>query len=110
MLIGSHQKLKNHDLCVTVDGKQLSRVSLVRYLGLHIDENLSWYQHTASVIQIAYSRIHCLNHLRPLPADLLARLYRVFVLLIPAGLLQHSMDTIICATFQAFGEASFEVQ
>ena len=38
MLIGCHQKLRNHDLCVTVDGKQLSRVSSVRYLGLHIDE------------------------------------------------------------------------
>ena len=82
MLIGSHQKLRNHDLCVTVDGKQLSRVSSVRYLGLHIDENLSWHQHTASVIQRVYSRIHCLiNRLRPLPADL-AKLYRVFVLLI----------------------------
>ena len=46
MLIGSHQKLRNHNLCVTVsvDGKQLSRVSSVRYLGLHIDENLSWHQ------------------------------------------------------------------
>ena len=52
----------------------------VRYLGLHIDEKLSWHQHTASVIQRAYSRIHCLNRLRPLPADLLAKLYRIFVL------------------------------
>ena len=80
MLIGSRQKLRNHDLCVTVDGKQLSRVSSVKYLGLHIDENLSWHQHTASVIQRVYSRVHCLNRLRPLPAGLLGKLYRVFVL------------------------------
>ena len=55
-------------------------MSSVRYLGLYIDEHLSWHQHTANVIQRVSSRIHCLNHLRPLPADLLAKLYRVFVL------------------------------
>ena len=79
MLIGSRQKLRNYDLCITVDGKQLSRVPSVRYLGLHIDENLSWHQHTANVIQRVYSRIHSLNHLCPLPADL-AKLYHAFVL------------------------------
>ena len=80
MLIGSCQKLRNHDLCISVDGKQLSRVSSVKYLGLHIDENLSWHQHTANVVQRVYSRIHCLNHLCPMPIELLAKLYLVFVL------------------------------
>jgi len=87
MLIGSHQKLRNYDLCVTVDGKQLSRVSSAKYFGLHIDENLSWHQHTANVTQRAYYRIHCLNCLHPLPADLLAKLYRVFLLAGHTGLL-----------------------
>ena len=80
MLIGSRQRLRNHDLCISVDGKQLSRLSSVKYLGLHIDENLSWHQHTVNVVQRVYSRIHCLNHLCPLPIELLAKLYRVFVL------------------------------
>ena len=80
MLIGSRQRLRNHDLCISVDGKQLSRLSSVKYLGLHIDENLSWHQHTANVVQRVYSRIHCLNRLRPLPIELLAKLYHVFVL------------------------------
>ena len=71
MLMGSRQKLRNHDLFVTVRGKQLSRVSSVRYLGLHIDENLSWNQHSADVVQRVYSRILCLNCLHPLPVDLL---------------------------------------
>ena len=52
----------------------------VRHLGLHIDENLLWYQHKANVIQRVYSRIHCLNCLHPLPADLLAKLYCIFVI------------------------------
>ena len=80
MLISSRQKLRNHDLSISVDGKQLSRVSSVKHLGLHIDENLSWHQHTANFVQRAYSRIHCLNRLHPLPIDLHAKLYRVFVL------------------------------
>ena len=79
MLIGSRQKLRNHNLSISVDGKQLSCVSSVnyKYLGLHIDEILSWHQHTANVVQRVYSRIHCLNRLCPLPTDLLAKFYRV---------------------------------
>ena len=80
LLTDSCQRLRNYDLCINVGGKQLSHVSSVKYLGLHIDEKLSWYQHTANVVQRIYSRIHCLNHLRPLPIELLAKLYHVFVL------------------------------
>ena len=80
VLIGSRQKLRNYDLSISVDGKQLSRVSSVKYLDLHIDENLSWHQHTANVVQRVYSRIHCLNHVCPLPIELLAKLYLAFVL------------------------------
>ena len=80
MLIGPCQKLRNNDLRITADGKQLSRVSSVKYLGLHLDEHLTWYQHIASVLQRIYSRITCLYHLRPLPAALLSKLYSVFVL------------------------------
>ena len=54
MLIGSHQKLRNHDLCVTVDGKQLSCVSSIRYLGLHIDENLLWHQVLFKELTLGY--------------------------------------------------------
>ena len=77
MLIGSRQKVRDKDLCINADGKQLSRVSTVRYLGLHIDEFLTWNQHTANVLQRVYSRILCLYRLRPLPAELLSELYHV---------------------------------
>ena len=92
MLIGSRQRLRNHDFCISVDGKQLSCVSSVKYLGLHIDKNLSWHHHTANVVQRVYSRMHCLNHLRLLPTDLLAKLHRVLCYPLWCG-----MDTIICA-------------
>ena len=41
MLIGFRQKLRNYDLSISVDGKQFSRVSSVKYLDLHTDENLA---------------------------------------------------------------------
>ena len=41
-MVGSHQKLQNHDLNVTIDGRPLSHVSSFRYLGLYIDENSTW--------------------------------------------------------------------
>ena len=80
MLVGSCQKLRNHDLSVTIDGRQLSRVSSIRYLGLYIDEHLSWQRHTEYVFRRVLSRVHCLYRLCPLPNVLLGRLYRTFVL------------------------------
>jgi len=88
----SCQKLRGNDLHVTVDGKQLSRVSSVKYLGLHLDEHLTWHQHMANVLQRVYSRVHCLYRLHPLPAALLSRLYSVFVLPIWYG--HHNLCNI----------------
>ena len=80
MLVGSRQKLHNHDLNFTVDGRPLSCVSSFKYLGLHIDENLTWHDHASNVLWRVLSRVHCLYRLNPIPDDLLCRLYRVFVL------------------------------
>jgi len=77
----SHQKLRNHDLCVTVNGKQLSRVSSVRYLGLHIDENLSWHQHIAMLFREFTLGYFVLIVYIPCPQTFLQN-YIVFVLLI----------------------------
>ena len=46
MLVGSQHKLQNHDLSVSIDGWSLSCVSSFNYLGLSIDENLTWHEHT----------------------------------------------------------------
>ena len=80
MLVGSRQKLQNRDLKVTIDERPLSRVSSFRYLGLFIEESLTWREHTTSVLQRVLSRVHCLYRLNPIPKDLLGRLYSVFVL------------------------------
>jgi len=81
MLVGSRQKLRNHDLNVTapnvtapnvtenvtVDGRPLSRVSSFKYLRLYIDENLTWHNHTSNVLQRVLSRVRCLYRLNPIP-------------------------------------------
>ena len=74
MLAGSRQKLQNRDLNITVDGWPISRISSFKYLGLCVDQNLTWQDHTMSVLQKVLSRIHCL------PDNLLGKLYRVFAL------------------------------
>ena len=78
MLVGSRQKLQNHDFNVTVDGKPLSHVSSFKYLGLYIDEYLTWREYTKSVLQRIY--LDYIYHLNPIPKDLLGKLYSIFVL------------------------------
>ena len=80
MLIGSRQKLQNHELCITVGSTQLSRVPFFRYLGIYIDETLSWQGQTQKLYQRVQSRVHCLYRLRPLPDGLMGKLYHTFVL------------------------------
>jgi len=97
MLIDSRQKLRNYDLCVTVDGNQLSCVSSVRYLGLHIDETC----HGIS-IQQTLLREFTLEYI-VLTIYILCLLtfllnYTVF-LFYPYRIIVMYMDTIICATF-----------
>ena len=80
MLIGSWQKLQDSDLCVSINGRQLSRVPSLKYLGVYIDEHLTWQKHTQYVYQRVQSRLHCLYHLCPLSDTLLGRLYCAFIL------------------------------
>ena len=58
MLVGSCQKLQNRDLNVTFDRRSLARVSSFKYLGLYIDENFTWHEHTTSVLQRVISGVH----------------------------------------------------
>ena len=45
MLIGSHQRVANKELCVSIGGNVLTQVNSVRYLGVLIDPVLSWTLH-----------------------------------------------------------------
>ena len=80
MLIGSRQKLRDSDLCINISRKQLCRVLFLKYLGVYIDENLTWQKHTQYGYQRVQSRLHCLYRLCPLSNELLGKLYCAFVL------------------------------
>ena len=82
MLVGSRQKLQNHDLNITIDCWPISHVSSFKYSGLYVDENVTLQDHTMSVLQRVLCKIHCLYRLNPVPDNFLGKLYRVFVLTI----------------------------
>ena len=48
MLIGSHQRMADKVLSVSIGGNVLTQVNSVRYLGVLIDPVLSWTLHVRS--------------------------------------------------------------
>jgi len=67
-------------LHIIINDRQLSQVPSFKYLGVYIDENLTWQKHTRYVYQRVQSRLHCLYCLCPLSNALLGKLYCTFVL------------------------------
>ena len=45
MLIGSCQKLKDHNVSILIGGRPLPRVISTKYLGVIIDQHLTWQCH-----------------------------------------------------------------
>ena len=50
MLIGSRQRIANKSLSVSIGGTLLAQLNSVRYLGVIIDNTLSWTLHISSVV------------------------------------------------------------
>ena len=50
MLIGSRQRIANKSLNVSIGGTLLAQVNSVRYLGVLIDNTLSWTLHISNVV------------------------------------------------------------
>ena len=67
MLIGSWQKLRNRSVSVSINGKALASVTNTRYLGVLIDQYLTWKLNVANVLKWIRSKLYSLYHLRPLP-------------------------------------------
>ena len=61
-------------------GRALASVTSTRYLGVLIDQDLTWKLHVANVLKQIRSKLYALYRLRPSPAHLLFRLYQAFVL------------------------------
>ena len=89
----------------TLVGRLLLRFLIrTKYLGIYIDQFLTWQKHTEYILQRIRGKVHCLNRLRPLSGSILFRLYCGFILPIfdycdtvwspPTALLSKSMERI----------------
>ena len=80
MLIGSWQKLRNQSVSVSINGKPLASVTSTHYLGVLIDQHLTWKSHVDNVLKRIRCKLYALYRLKPLLGHLLFRLYQAFVL------------------------------
>ena len=83
MLIGSQQKMTREAreaLSITAQDIQLSRVSTARYLGVTVDDTLSWNQHTHSLCLSLSHKIRVLGRVSKFGTkDLLDTMYRTSI-------------------------------
>jgi hypothetical protein len=81
MLIGTYQLIrKMPHLNIHIDNQPLRQVSVAKYLGMFIDQNLKWNEHIDSMTKKISSKIGVLRSLRRIvPIDTLKLLYNAIV-------------------------------
>ncbi len=82
MLIGTYQALQQMlDIRVHIDNEPLKRVSVAKYIGIYIDENLKWNVHIDNIIPKICAKIGGLRSLRKIiPRATLKLLYNAILL------------------------------
>ena len=79
MLIGSRQRIGHQHMAVNIAGIPLHHATVVRYLGLYIDQHLTWQQHIDHVVSKARAQLYHLRHLH-LSAYLFGLMYQIFII------------------------------
>ena len=87
MIIGTLPRLNQLDsspestpYAIVVDGQEVTRVKLLKYLGLMVDDKLVWDQHIDYVFSKIISGIGILKRIRHfIPMDSLLLLYNTFI-------------------------------
>ena len=79
MLIGSRQRIGHQHMAVNIAGIPLHHATVVRYLGLYIDQHLTWQQHIDHVASKARAQLYHLRHLH-LSAYLFGLMYQIFII------------------------------
>jgi hypothetical protein len=77
-LFGPNQALKNiNGLQITLKGEQITRAKdPIKFLGIHIDEQLSWKCHIKKLFSKIFRAIFCINRVKNiLPFGVLKSLY-----------------------------------
>ncbi len=82
MLISRHQALqKMLDMRVHIDNEPLKRVSVAKYIGMYIDENLKWNVHIDNIVAKISAKIGVLRSLsKIIPTATLKLFYNASVL------------------------------
>ena len=78
MLIGSRQRIGHQHMAVNIAGIPLCHVTVVRYLGLYIDQHLTWQQRIDHVPK-ARAQLYNLQRLH-LSAYLFGLMYQIFII------------------------------
>ena len=65
VLFGTGSRLATANLSVNIDGKELTRVAEYKYLGVFLDESLSWNAHVNYLTSKVSERIGILGRTRP---------------------------------------------
>ncbi len=82
MQIGNYQYIaKIPNLLIHANNEPLKKVSITKYLGIYIDENLKWDEHINVMIPTISAKIGILRSLRRIvPIDTLKLLYNAIIL------------------------------
>ena len=81
VLFGTGSRLATANLSVNIDGKELTRVAEYKYLGVILDESLSWNAHVNDLISKVSKRIGILGRTRrSISMHTAGIIYRSFIL------------------------------
>ena len=83
MLLGTAYKTKNANVSrsIHLDGCQLTRITNTKFLGMTIDESLTWKPHIENVCKLCSRSLGVLNKVKYfLPKNSLYQLYCSFIL------------------------------
>ena len=80
MVVGSRQRVGNQHLSVVIDNKPIRNVYVAKYLGVQIDQCLTWRNHVDYVLSKARRKWYCIKHLQWMSSYLFGLLYQVFII------------------------------
>ena len=80
MLVGSCQRISGKYLNLVLNGAALKQVYTTKYLGVYIDQHLTWDTHVNYVVKRVRGKLYALNRLKPVSPRLLHLIYKTFAL------------------------------
>ena len=63
-----------------LDGDVLRQISTTKYLGVHIDQHLTWNTHIDYILSRIRGKLYCINRLRPVSCKVLCLLYQAYIM------------------------------